>query len=150
MQKQDKGTIDRFINDFAFLSNFHPSTIRWRGLKWKTVEHAYQAAKTLDEKQQQMIHESKTPAEAKKLGRAVTIRPDWDDVKLSIMEELIRLKFENPLLRYALLQTGERPLVEGNHWNDTTWGICRGKGQNLLGKILMKVRDECRDEEIAS
>lgn len=132
--------IDRFINENAFLSNFFPSTFRWKGQLWKTVEHAYAASKTLDSKQFEMIRNASTPAKAKSLGRSVIIREDWDDVKISVMEELLELKFENPFLRAELLKTGARPLIETNHWNDTFWGICKGKGENNLGRLLMELR----------
>jgi hypothetical protein len=138
--------IDRFINEFAFLSNFHPSTIIVDGRHYATVEHAYQAAKTLDETQREMVRKSKTAAEAKKLGRSVTLREDWDQVKVDLMRKFVKAKFENPLLREMLLATEDAELIEGNHWNDKFWGVCRGQGQNWLGRILQEVRDEIRAE----
>lgn len=138
--------IEKFRDEYAFLSNFFPSTIRYNGKTWKTVEHAYAAAKTFDENQQEMIRNTTNVAQAKRLGRSVTLRKDWDDVKLSIMEELLVLKFSNPLLRPMLLATGDAELIEGNNWNDYFWGVCRGKGQNHLGKLLMKIRNNIREE----
>jgi ribA/ribD-fused uncharacterized protein len=137
-------SIDSFRGEFGFLSNFHPSTFFFEGRKWKTVEHAYHASKTFDQDQKDQIMNLTTPGDAKKWGRNVELRPDWDQVKYETMLNLIRLKFENPLLMSQLLATGDRPLVEGNTWNDFYWGICRGKGENNLGKILMQVRDELR------
>lgn len=141
--------ITRFINEYAFLSSFHTSTVRWDGRLWKSVEHAYQAAKTLDAKQRDMIQAAKTPGEAKRIGQAITLRPDWDDVKLNIMRELIHEKFMNPFLRHRLLETGEAELIEINFWNDKFWGVCRGEGKNHLGRILMDERDSIREELIA-
>ena len=141
-------TIDRFVGDFAFLSNFYGSVIYVNGQRYDTVEHAYQAAKTLDVGSQRLIREAKTAALAKKLGQAVELRPDWDVVKLPIMEDLIRKKFENPFLRPLLVATADAELIEGNHWNDTFWGICRGNGQNWLGKTLMKIRSEIIAEDV--
>lgn len=138
--------IDRFVGDFAFLSNFYPSTIRYEGILYGTIEHVYQAYKTIDESERNIVRSAKTPGEAKKLGRSVTLRPDWDKIKVNLMQEFIRLKFENPLLREMLLATGEADLIEGNYWNDKFWGVCRGQGENWLGKILMEVRTDIREE----
>jgi len=63
--------------------------------------------------------------------------------------KLVRKKFEIPVLREALLDTGNAKLVEGNYWGDVEWGVCRGKGKNKLGKILMKVRKEIQEQEDA-
>src|SRR5574343_879512 len=78
--------------------------------------------------------------EAKKLGRQVKLRSDWYEIKLSIMEEILREKFQGELLQKLLTIKGE--IVERNNWGDTYWGVCNGKGQNQLGKLLMKIRDE--------
>jgi hypothetical protein len=142
----EKVVIDRFIDEFAFLSNFHPSTIYLNGKPYATVEHAYQAAKTLDESQHETIRTARNPGEAKNLGKAVILRPDWEDIKVDLMRNFVKLKFENPLLRELLLATDDATLIEGNFWNDREWGVCRGEGKNLLGKILMQVRDEIRSE----
>ena len=81
------------------------------------------------------------PAEAKKLGRRVELRPEWEYIKERVMFEIVLNKFnQNPQLAKMLLATGEEELVEGNTWGDRTWGVCDGVGQNRLGKILMKVR----------
>jgi hypothetical protein len=135
--------ISSFTNEagYGFLSNFHPSTIYVDGKSYKTCEHAYQAHKTLDENIRDIIRRAATPAEAKKLGRCIQIRPDWDSVKLELMRDFIKKKFENPFLRPRLLSTSNAELVYNNTWNDTFWGICRGTGSNWLGKIIMDERD---------
>lgn len=140
--------IDHFRGDFAFLSNFFPSTFRYEGHTYPTVEHAYATNKTLVESERDVVRRAKTPGEAKKLGRSVTLRPDWDKIKINLMREFIRLKFENPLLREMLLATGEADIIEGNYWNDRFWGVCRGQGENWLGKILMEVRTDIREEDL--
>ena len=87
-----------------------------------------------------------SPAEAKRFGRRVRLRLDWEQVKLDIMRQLVADKFaRSDELRRRLLATGDAELVEGNAWNDTFWGVCRGRGQNHLGRILMEVRDGLRD-----
>ena len=139
--------IDSFSGEFHFLSNFHTSYILYDGIVWPTVEHAYQAMKTLDENQRMNILEANSPGEAKKLGRCVTMRVDWDDIKLEIMEELVREKFESkPKLAEKLLATEDIEIVEGNTWGDKFWGVCNGEGENHLGKILMKIRDEIKED----
>lgn len=127
---------------YPFLSNFYPSTIYVEGKSYKTVEHAYQAHKTLDESNRDLIRRASSPAEAKKLGRAIVLRPDWDAVKIDLMRSFIRKKFENPFLEPLLINTSDAELIYGNTWNDTYWGVCRGTGLNWLGKILMEVRKE--------
>ena len=136
-------TIDRFTGDHAFLSNFHPSPIEVDGIVYATVEHAFQAAKTFDTAEKQTLAAADTPSKVKRMGRKVQLRPDWEQVKVGIMEAFVRLKFTaHADLRTKLLATDDAELVEGNNWNDRFWGVCRGKGQNELGKILMKVRAE--------
>ena len=139
-QKADK--IDSFSGVFHFLSNFHPSLIMYEGIVYPTSEHAYQAAKTLDVNQRLNISIIDTPGESKKYGQTVKIRPAWDDVKVGIMGEIVRAKFfQNPALLEKLLATDDILLEEGNTWGDTFWGVCKGKGENYLGKVLMEVRE---------
>jgi N-glycosidase YbiA len=138
---ESKPMINNFKGAHAFLSNFFPQTIGFEGDNYSTVEHAYQAAKTLSEDERKWIREAKTPAEAKKRGRKVTMRFDWDEVKVEIMTLLVKRKFDEELvLRILLDATGDEELVEGNWWGDTFWGVCKGVGQNHLGFILMDIR----------
>lgn len=134
--------IDHFVGDYAFLNNFHPSTFYLNGKKYPTVEHAYQAHKTLDESVHETIRTAKTPFDAKRLGRSIQLRPDWEDVKVSLMREFIKQKFDNPFLSPQLLETGDAELIQRNKWNDKCWGVCArtGAGENWLGKILMEER----------
>ena len=145
--KKQRAVIDSFREEFGFLSNFYESTIYVDGKRYPSVEHAYQAHKTLDEISQKIIREAKTPGLAKKLGSAVQLRPDWESQKIALMRSFIKKKFENPFLRHLLLATGDAELIEGNTWNDVFWGVCRGKGQNWLGQILMETREEIKKEE---
>lgn len=138
--------IDSFKGDFGFLSNFHEASIYVDGERYRSVEHAYQAHKTLDPKARKVIQDAPRPGQAKKLGQAVTIREDWNDVKVDLMRSFVRKKFENPFLRPLLIATDDAELIEGNTWNDTFWGVCRGVGQNWLGKILMEIREEIKTE----
>jgi len=137
--------ISSFTGDYRFLSNFYPATVELDGIEYHSVEHAYQAAKTLDQEERKVfhIHPPLTAAEAKKLGKKLTMRSDWEEVKLEIMEKLLIQKFAHVDLKKQLSQTGDALLVEGNYWGDTYWGVDNKKGgQNHLGKLLMKIRNQ--------
>ena len=133
---------------FSFLSNMYPCRVYYGGIEYPSSEHAYQAAKSTSETEQLEIRSAETPQVAKKLGRGVkNLRPDWDSVKIGIMERIVFDKFNrNVDLRNALLATKGFELIEGNWWKDTFWGICDGKGDNHMGKVLMKVRDKLEEK----
>ena len=134
-----------FDGDNRFLSNFYPSVVSYNDYDYPTVEHAYQAAKTLNPTQQTEIRLAPTPSQAKRLGRYVHMRHDWNDVKVGIMESLLRQKFIGyHELSKKLYDTGDLYLEETNSWGDTFWGVCSGKGQNVLGNLLMKIRTDVR------
>lgn len=109
-----------------------------------TVEHAYQALKTLDPKERERIRSARTPGEAKKRGRHATLRLNWDAIRIDEMRRCLRAKFADPGLMAQLVATGSRLLVEGNHWGDRFWGVSEGQGKNWLGKLLMELRAEGR------
>ena len=136
--------IKGFTAKYRFLSNFYASKIILDGLEYKTVEAAYQAAKTDDPAARRRIREAEKPGECKRLGQKVKLREDWEKNKLQAMEDLVRQKFQNGELREKLLATGDAYLEETNHWGDTFWGVCKAHGTNHLGKILMKVRNEIK------
>ena len=140
--------IEKFEGDYRFLSNFHPCEIILDGDKYASVEHAYQAAKTIDFEERARLQSWNllNATEAKRAGRKVTLRSDWGEVKNAIMLDLLRQKFSDDLLETMLLDTQNEDLVEGNWWGDTYWGMCNGKGENHLGKLLMKVREELKNK----
>lgn len=133
-----------FNGKYRFLSNFYPSKVVLDDLEYDTVEAAFQAAKTDNVADRRAIREADKPAEAKRLGRKVTLRQDWEKVKIQVMEDLCRQKFQQPAFKEKLLATGDAYLEETNTWNDKFWGVCKGFGKNHLGKILMKLRDELK------
>lgn len=134
--------IDSFQGEYRWLSNFEPVDIVFEGELYPSVEHAYVAAKTLDRETRKGIAKLSSPGAAKRAGRSLQIRADWDAVKLDIMRSLTRQKYLHAALRRKLLATGDAEIVEGNAWNDTFWGVCNGVGENHLGKIIMEVRSE--------
>lgn len=140
-------TIGSFAGPYRFLSNFWSSAVVLDGHSYRTVEHAFQAAKTNDEDARRRIRNEHDAAAAKRKGRSVDLREDWEEAKLGVMEGLLRQKFGTEPLKSKLLKTGKATLVEGNWWGDKYWGVCDGKGENHLGKLLMKIREELRIEK---
>ena len=134
--------INSFEGKYAFLSNFYEHPISEGSLTFPTNEHYFQAMKTLDLTERIAIARAGTPGQSMRMGRSVKLRSDWEDIKLSVMETALRLKFADPELAAMLKATGDEELVEGNWWNDTFWGVCNGVGENNLGKLLMKIRAE--------
>lgn len=132
--------INKFDGANGFLSNFFPCSVEFEDVVYPSAENAFQAAKTLDlEKRKEFI--DITAGQAKRLGRKVELRPDWNKERLFIMFLVLCAKFAgNEELKAKLLVTGEEELIEGNVWDDTFWGVCNGKGENNLGKLLMEVR----------
>jgi len=134
--------ITRFAGPWTKLSNFSACPIWYEGHIYPSVEHAYQAQKTLDPVLQQSIRNTSTANIAKKMGRMVALRPDWEDVKIPLMRILLAEKFSQEPERSLLLSTGDHFLVEGNWWGDRFWGQCPvGTGSNHLGRMLMGIRD---------
>lgn len=139
--------IREFSGHYHFLSNFHIDEIEFEGKIYPSVEHAYQAAKTIDEEEREIIRTTNGPGMAKKLGRHVHIRSDWEEIKISVMTELVYRKFSRNLeLKKKLISTGDLTLIEGNWWGDKFWGVCNGQGLNHLGRILMAVRSSFQGE----
>ena len=144
--------IKEFSGKYEFLSNFWHSPFVYEGITYPTNEHFFQAMKTLNPNERMWIASAETPGVSKRRGRTCKLRYDWEDVKDEVMLIGLRLKFSNPALRTQLLMTGDEELVEGNWWHDNTWGNCSCDacrpviGQNRLGKLLMQVRQEIREE----
>jgi ribA/ribD-fused uncharacterized protein len=150
-QPEVRGRIDDFRGAYYFLSNFAPAQVTLDGMQFPTVEHAYQAAKTVEPQERERILGASTPDLARKMGRKLSQRPDWPEVKVKVMQDLVAQKFDNrPDLAKLLLATGESELVEENTWHDNFWGDCQCSrcaevaGQNWLGRILMEVRERLR------
>lgn len=147
--------INRFDGEYSWLSNFYPCQIQMFRKMYPSVEHAYQAAKfnnpVLKEEIQERIRSCTTPGKAKRLANENTflIREDWNIVKYKFMNQLVEYKFTtDEALKNLLLETGDAEIIEGNTWGDTYWGICGGKGENNLGKIIMRIRDCLNDPDV--
>jgi len=141
--------IKEFQGKYRFLSNFFPSEIWLDEERYPTVEHAYQASKTLNLAERALVGTAVSPGQAKRRGQRMTLREDWEDVKISIMKSLVEQKFtRHPDLKKQLLATENQVLQEGNRWNDTFWGVdlITELGSNHLGRILMNVRKKLKEE----
>ena len=134
--------IDNFRGEYEFLSNFYAAPVIYNNVRYGNNEAAFQAQKCTDNTVKATFARLNA-SEAKRLGRAVRLRDDWELVKYDIMYEICKAKFEqNEDLKAKLLATGDAYLEEGNTWNDRCWGTVGGVGQNHLGRILMRVREE--------
>ena len=137
-----------FRGQHHFLSNFFPVELIFNGIHFPTLEHAYQAAKSFDIDGMYSIQQC-SAGRAKRMGQKIDLRPDWEEVKLFVMKELVSKKFSDPQLGFLLMDTRDRKLVEGNSWGDTYWGRIykdgRWVGENNLGEILMEVRKSLRN-----
>lgn len=137
--------IDSFKGKYFFLSNFYIAPVVYDGLLYTNNEAAFQSAKCLNKKDRLRFTKI-GPRQAKQIGRKVNLRPDWEDVKLSIMHDILLDKFlRNPDLKKRLLATGNTELIGRNTWGDRYWGVYNNQGHNHLGKQLMLVRDKLRD-----
>lgn len=138
--------IEYFQGSYAFLSNFYPCKMIYKGLTMPTLEHCYVMHKAAVNNADLAIKlKVMTPGQVKKWGRTVPMIEHWDELRFHIMSNLIREKFsdQNVDLKIKLIETGDSLLVEGNTWGDRYWGQSPiGKGENNLGKILMKHRDK--------
>jgi ribA/ribD-fused uncharacterized protein len=152
--------ITEFKDEFEFLSNFFPSPLLWRGEVYPTAEHLFQAAKTHDPIHKEAIRQARSAGVAKKMGSPegyrgfkITLRPDWNEIHVPVMERVEWEKYnQNPELGELLLATDKRKLVEGTWWGDTFWGVDLKQdppiGENWLGRLLMLTRAKlyCRRE----
>ncbi len=138
--------INGFFKEWRFLSNFHICPIAYEGGQYNSVEAAYQATKTTNPARRVPFQGDVAPSLARKMGQTLPIRTDWEEIKLKVMEDLCCIKFADPVLGRWLFDTGNEELVENCWWHDNFWGSCTcdrcgNKGQNHLGKILMKIRE---------
>ena len=132
---------------YGSFNNFKKAKMFIYGRWWNNVESAYQSRKALNPEDIVKIVNAKTPREARDLGQKIKMRPDWDEIKDNIMYECVMAKFlQNKELLIELLNTNPHELVEDSPV-DSYWGCgLDGNGKNMLGKILMRVRQELTEE----
>ncbi len=142
--------IVRFAGAWRFLSNPWPITMTYDWVEYPSAEHLFHALKTDDPALRRQIAETPKWQDAKALGHELTLPSDWDHRRrYDAMRSVLWLKFRDPELGARLAHTRDAMLVEGNTWHDNTWGACtcfrpecRGRGHNLLGWMLMRIRSE--------
>lgn len=144
----DKNQNRAFSGEYAFLSNMFPCfvTIDLFGMPYtfSSAEAAFQAGKCVFEHDVERIRDAKDGYAAKRIGRKVLMRKNWDEIKVDCMRAVVKAKFcQNPDMMKKLKATEGR-LVETNTWHDTFWGVCGGVGENWLGRILMEIREGAR------
>ena len=138
--------IDSFTGEYYFLSNFSDSVFVYDGIQYQNAESAFQAQKCENKSDREQFS-ALNSTEAKKLGRKVSLRKDWESIKVEQMRQIVSEKFgQNPELKEKLINTGEAYLEEGNTWGDRVWGTVDGRGANLLGQILMALREKLKIE----
>jgi ribA/ribD-fused uncharacterized protein len=163
--------ISEFQGSYRFLSNFYDQPVFYQhpymqgAIWWPTAEHAFQASKTQLPSEVKSVLQASTPGEAKRLGRRLTLRDDWEQMRKRVMFSVLVSKFapaaymQDGSLGAQLVATVGQTLVEGNAWNDRYWGACTAAwspdgiplwtpdsgrelwGHNYLGRLLMAVRD---------
>jgi hypothetical protein len=136
----------QFRDQYHFLSNFYPAPIKIGGITYPTTEHYYQSQKTNIRAEKDKIIKAATPGEAKRLGKTVTIRSNWENEKLTVMRQALVAKFnQHTDLKERLVSIPDDiPIIENNNWHDNYWGICQcGKcdgGHNHLGNLLTDLK----------
>ena len=139
--------INSFTGKYFFLSNFYEAPVLYNTIKYQNNEAAFQAQKCSNNLDRYKFAEM-NPSEAKREGRKVTLRSDWENIKSDTMYHICKAKFmQNRNLLKLLIETGDAELEEGNTWGDKIWGTVDGVGENRLGKILMRVREELKNFE---
>ena len=140
-----------FKNEHKWLSNFEPCEIELHGNIYQSVESAYQSEKSNNENWKRFCLNNSS-RDVKIASKKIKIRKDWNDVKLRIMENLLKQKFSKEPFKKLLLQTGDENIVEGNYWNDVEWGVDLTRspniGENHLGRIIMKIRDNLKENKL--
>jgi N-glycosidase YbiA len=129
------------------LSNFHMAPVVVDGRTYKCSEAAYMAEKTFLDWQKDHLT-TLGAKEAKAYGQVVTLRTDWEEVKVAAMYKVLLHKFaQNAELAQLLLSTGTKYIEETNWWNDRFWGVCAGVGENNLGRTLIVIRSFLEDHD---
>lgn len=140
-----------FRGPYRFLSNDSWCTVTWKGVEYPSVTHAFQCAQTFDKAKQEEIKKTKRFTRVRRIGKTALQRPGWEKIQLAVLESLLRQKFAQPKFRQVLLSTKDYKLINGDHRGETYWGMIyhchKWLGENHLGKLLMKIREDIQKEE---
>lgn len=135
------------IKEYEWLSNLALVDIKLKGIIYPSVEHAYMSEKNADISWKKLCSQKNIAGtQIKKFSKTIELRSDWEDVKLLVMEYCLREKFKQEPFKTKLIETKNENIQEGNYWGDTFWGVDLKQnpnvGENHLGRLLMKIRDE--------
>lgn len=136
--------ISQFVGPHEFLATSYPVDVRLDGVIYPSVEHALNAAKTLDPAEREKIREANSPQVATRIGLSVSPRPGWGQLRIPIMRDLLLQKYSFPELADLLLLTDRAELVNGNIHGERFWGVCYGKGGNWTGRLTTNIREQLR------
>ena len=154
MKKNDETVEDRpilrgFFGRSAWLGNSYPVGFRIGGMTWKSVDHFVFANRAIKEGDREAVRLAETPVGARNVSKEIRWRPDWKEADAENMEAAVEAKFmQNVDLGRRLLCTRDTELIHENRWGDKLWGICNGEGENLLGKLLMEIREKLEKSEV--
>lgn len=143
-----KTMIEQFKDEYRWLSNFYPCDLRFRGKLYTSVEYAYMSAKSEDEEWKKMCAEAKEkPGIIKKKSQHLELVPNWEVMKIEVMQACLELKFLQEPFKTWLVETGDVYLQEGNTWGDKFWGVDleTGEGANVLGILIMTIRGKLQE-----
>ena len=142
--QKPRAMILKFTDEYRWLSNFADVRVKMDGVIYKSVEHAYQAAKSEDKEWRSFCKTEEKASKVKRYSRRIEIREDWNELRVDIMRNLLVQKFGQEPYRSLLIETGQLYIIEGNDWGDRFWGVDlnTGEGKNALGRLIMDIRDE--------
>jgi len=140
----------RFNGETHPLSNFYPAKINVDGKIYKTAEHYYQSEKATNTMDKSRVMQAESPSNARRIGKQIKKRADFDEIKDIIMYKGVKAKFtQNVEVKAYLLATGDRYLIEDASFSPY-WGTgYNDMGENKMGKMLMQIRDELKQEMIS-
>lgn len=134
-------TIKTFEDSYKQFSNFYIRDVIYKNILYKTREHAFQCQKATNQKDFEYVYHSKDPYRAKQRANHIKCEPNWKNIRVKIMHEIVLSYFQQHKdAKNLLLSTGTEEIQEGNTWGDKFWGVVDGEGENWLGQILMDVR----------
>ena len=152
LNQQKLSKIDSFTDYFDFLHNNFQTPVYFSGILYPSVSHAYHAARSNDERTRRAILNAETFQSLGNIALRINDPIDWQEKKVKIMEQLVRDKFRRSKeLQERLKLTEGRDLVmtyNDNNSKNIFWGVVKGNGQNQLGRILMKIREDLLNDKI--
>lgn len=147
---ENKDAITFYEKEYYMLSNFSAFAISWNGKLYATSEHIYQAEKFEDETIREMIRESLSPYDTKRIAHTHKqhYKENWEGTKRAVMKRILQEKVkQHSYIKEKLLLSGTREIIEDSP-SDSFWGSrSDGKGENTLGKLWMEIREELRSKE---